>query len=149
LFNQYTVILSEVCRVTRVPGGRSLPDGVVGRQTQSKDLRLFFVIDAMNFGLTTLWCVSTMQGAGAPYLPRSLRQGWKTTNLMRAKSERLAPPQGGDWHHRSWCLQIISLLCCTMIPEVVTPPSRRKWPRRAETSRNSLSWTILRITLLF
>ena len=60
---------------------------------------------------------------------------------------------------RRRCLQIISPLRRTMIPEVFlqitvrdvlsAPPSSRKPPTETETSRNSLSWTTLHGTPLF
>lgn len=62
------VILSEVWRVTGVPKKRSSLLGVVGRQTESKDLLFGRSIYAMNFWDTTL----------AAKIRRGGPQGWGT-----------------------------------------------------------------------
>jgi hypothetical protein len=46
-------------------------------------------------------------------------------------------------------LRTISLLRRTIIPEVFAPHLSLKLTAEAETSRNSLYWTILRVTSLF
>jgi hypothetical protein len=66
---------------------------------------------------------------------------WETTNA-HARELRASGRTAG-------ALQIISLLCCTMIPEVIVSSSSRKQLTEAENAYNSLSWTILQTTPLF
>ena len=47
------------------------------------------------------------------------------------------------------CLQMIPLLCRTMIPGVFAPTSNRKLSAEAKNEHNSFTWNILRVTSLF